>query len=101
MSADPHLLARWRLVLGKSAEDHAITCSGDAECQRIEQLVGFLFGEGGEESDARSKDRQGGRGASTLTVPRWVDLVAELFPHSAKEVLRTGTGAAPRHRRTP
>lgn len=90
MSADPHLLARWRLVLGKSAEDHAITCAGDAGCQRIEQLVGYLFGEGeggAGEGAPKKGERQGGRGASTLTVPRWVDLVGELFPHSAKEVL--------------
>jgi Mg-chelatase subunit ChlD len=86
---DTHTLARWRLVLGRSAEDHAITCAGDADCQRIEQLVGFLFEEGsqGDSSDGRAKDRQGGRGGSVLTVPRWVDLVSELFPHTAKEVL--------------
>jgi Mg-chelatase subunit ChlD len=99
--SDAHLLARWRLVLGKSAEEHSITCAGDGDCQRIEQLVGFLFEEGGDGADGggpggsgrsgrggqRSKDRRGGSGGSVLTVPRWVDLVAELFPHQAKEVL--------------
>jgi Mg-chelatase subunit ChlD len=89
---DAHTLARWRLVLGKSAEDHAITCAGDGDCQRIEELVGFLFdeqgAEGGKGGSGRGKGgRQGGSGGSALTVPRWVDLVAELFPHSAKEVL--------------
>jgi Mg-chelatase subunit ChlD len=83
-TADPHTLARWRLVLGKSAEEHAITCEGDAQCQRIEQLVGFLFGE----SDASGQtSKRGGKESSRLTVPEWVDLVGELFPHQAKEVL--------------
>jgi Mg-chelatase subunit ChlD len=82
---DPHLLARWRLILGKSAEEHAISCSGDADCQRIEDLVGFLFGEG--EAAAGASDRRGGTESTKLTVPEWVDLVSELFPHQAKEVL--------------
>jgi Mg-chelatase subunit ChlD len=93
--ADPHTLARWRLVLGKSAEEHAITCAGDDSCQRIEQLIGFLFEEGGKAVAGRSgrggrsasSGREGGSGGSVLTVPRWVDLVSELFPRQAKEVL--------------
>jgi Mg-chelatase subunit ChlD len=87
---DEHILARWRLVLGKSAEAHSISCSGDADCERIEQLVGFLFGEGGGASRSgrrRSGDREGGSGGSMLTVPEWVEQVSELFPHEAKEVL--------------
>ena len=89
-SADQHTLSRWRLILGQQAEDHSISCAGDAECQRIEELVGFLFGEGGGGGGAgkgRAGGRQGGRGGHALTVPEWVDLVAELFPHQAKEVL--------------
>jgi Mg-chelatase subunit ChlD len=88
---DRHTLARWRLVLGKSAEDHQISCAGDGDCAQAERLVGFLFGEGSEApSSRRGKpgDRQGGRGASTLTVPDWVQQVSELFPHQAKEVLQ-------------
>jgi Mg-chelatase subunit ChlD len=87
---DADLLARWRLVLGKSAEAHQITCSGNAELSRIEQLVGYLFepgmGEGEGEAD-KSKSRAGGRGSSQLTIPEWIDGVSELFPRSAKEVL--------------
>jgi Mg-chelatase subunit ChlD len=85
---DQHTLARWRLVLGKSAEDHDITCAGDADCERIEDLVGFLFEEGsGSGKSGGTGGRNGGSGSSTMTVPQWVDLVGELFPHSAKEVL--------------
>lgn len=40
---DPHTLARWRLVLGRTAEECGITCQGDGDAERIERLVGFLF----------------------------------------------------------
>ena len=43
VDTDPHTLARWRLVLGQTAEQHGINCSGSGEAERIEQLVGFLF----------------------------------------------------------
>jgi Mg-chelatase subunit ChlD len=90
---DRHTLSRWRLVLGQSAEAHQITCAGDGTCQRVEQLVGYLFdesgasGSGGVGAGRRSGGREGGRGGPVLTVPEWVDQVAELFPHQAKEVL--------------
>jgi len=92
MQPDPHLLARWRLVLGKSAEQQGISCSGDGDCQRIEGLVGFLFDEGcegqpGGGANRSGASRKGGKGDSTLTVPDWVDQVRELFPHQAREVL--------------
>lgn len=98
MLDDPHTLARWRLVLGKSAEGHGIDCGGDARAERIEGLVGFLFEPGGEgtgnavgksgRGGRRSPDRTGGRGPSQLTVPDWVDAVNELFPRQSKEVMQ-------------
>jgi Mg-chelatase subunit ChlD len=86
---DPHTLARWRLVLGKAAEAHGISCGDQAEAQRIEELVGFLFEPGQEGGGAnRSQERTGGRGSSQLTVPDWVDAVNELFPQQSKEVMQ-------------
>ncbi len=90
VSPDPHQLARWRLVLGKDAEAHNIGCGGDAACQRVESLVGFLFddrtpGGGGGQGGERSG---GGPAGHPLTVPEWVDAVNELFPHQAKEVMQ-------------
>ncbi len=84
---DRHILSRWRLVLGKQAENNGITCEGDSDCQRAEELVGFLFEPAGDPQQRRSSGRQGSRGGSQLTVPQWVDQVSELFPNSAKEVL--------------
>jgi Mg-chelatase subunit ChlD len=93
---DPHTLARWRLVLGKVAEAHGISCTGQADAERIEQLVGFLFepgeeqghGKGGGRGGGRSSDRTAGLGPSRLTVPDWVDAVNELFPQQSKEVMQ-------------
>jgi Mg-chelatase subunit ChlD len=107
---DRHTLARWRLVLGKTAEQHNISCAGDGGCQEVEGLIGYLFdddsgvgsgvgsgdsapgaggglgGSGGQDA-GRATSRQGGRGGPRLTVPEWVENVSELFPHQAKEVL--------------
>ena len=83
---DSHNLARWRLVLGKDAEEHQIQCDGDEQCERIEGLVGFLFGEEGTKVGA---GRSGGSGGGhALTVPEWVEGVNELFPQQAKEVMQ-------------
>ncbi len=77
--ADRTALSRWRLVLGRVAVDHGLPLGDDhPDLDRIEDLVGFLF---------EPEGRQGGKGKSVLTVPRWVDAVAELFPRQAKEVL--------------
>lgn len=95
-------LTRWRLILGKDAEQQGICLAGDdEEAARIEALVGFLFeggsgGQGGSGSQAgqggsgqgRSNDRTGGTGPGhAMNVPRWVDEVGQLFPREAKEVM--------------
>jgi Mg-chelatase subunit ChlD len=90
---DSQTLARWRLVLGTAAEAHGISCTGQADVERIEQLVGFLFesGEGqghGKGGGGHSSDRSAGLGPSQLTVPDWVDAVNELFPRQSKEVMQ-------------
>lgn len=71
---DRAALSRWRLVLGKSAEQQGIKLAG-TEDQQIENTLGFLY------------EKEGGKGTSTLTVPTWIDAVNELFPRAAKEVL--------------
>lgn len=71
---DRAALSRWRLVLGKSAEDQGIELAGE-EDHELEDTLGFLY------------DKQGGTQRSTLTVPTWIDAVNELFPRAAKEVL--------------
>lgn len=77
---NPIAIGRWRLCLGKDAEAEGLSLGKDG--QRIEDLVGFLF------EEERGSGRSGGRGGSSLTVPRWVDEVNELFPREACEVLQ-------------
>ncbi|HEX3601011.1 MAG TPA: VWA domain-containing protein [Lacipirellulaceae bacterium] len=81
-------LTRWRLVLGKTAEQHGITIGDDEEARRIEALVGFLFAPSAAGGQAQSQDRTGGLGPGhAMNVPRWVDEVGQLFPRQAKEVM--------------
>lgn len=74
------LLNRWRLVLGKSAEECGIGFSpgaGEGDCEGAEQALDYLY----------SDSRGAGKGGSSLTVPKWIEAVNELFPRQAKEVL--------------
>jgi Mg-chelatase subunit ChlD len=81
-------LTRWRLVLGKQAEEHSIDLGSDDEAQRLERLLGFLFAPQDAKAPAKS-GRKGGIGpGSPMTVPQWVSEVDELFPRSTKEVLQ-------------
>lgn len=84
---DRQILTRWRLVLGKAAEQHGISIDGDDEdARRIESLVGYLFAEAA--GSGQAKDRQGGLDKGhAMNVPRWVDEVGQLFPREAKEVM--------------
>jgi Mg-chelatase subunit ChlD len=97
---NPGMVARWRLVLGREAEAEGLTLGNDGRLRRIEELIGFLFqeetgtmtgpGGGGPPGSGTSGpggSRTGGLGPSSLTVPNWVDGVAELFPREAREVL--------------
>ena len=85
--SDKSILARWRLVLGRSAEQHGITCEGDESCDRIEKLVGFVFDTESGAGKAPPRGRSSGPGSTTLALPDWVNHVHELFPNKAKEVL--------------
>lgn len=69
---------RWRLVLGKTAEQRGLSMSGDPRVQQAADALDFVFDDG---------SRGAGSEDSALTVPRWIDAVGELFPRQAKEVL--------------
>ncbi len=75
MSGDPNLW-RWRLVLGQPAES-AMGQSLDARGTQADEALEWLYGEG----------REGGDGASVLSVPEWLDRIHTLFPRQTVERL--------------
>jgi Mg-chelatase subunit ChlD len=87
MSADPPPLQRWRLVLGKAAEEELGGCSGDFAA--MDAALGWLYGRDKElaERDIRDRGTQGGSGASQLTVPEWINEIHRLFPKETIERL--------------
>ncbi|HEU0031455.1 MAG TPA: VWA domain-containing protein [Kofleriaceae bacterium] len=74
---DQPWVSRWRLVLGKTAEQRGLGIGSDPRALQAQGAIDFVF----------DGDRGGGPGDSTFTVPRWIDAVSELFPRQAKEVL--------------
>ncbi|MBF0103171.1 MAG: VWA domain-containing protein [Desulfobacterales bacterium] len=72
-------ISKWRLILGKEAEKYGIACDG--EISYTGQLIDFIF-------SSDSDNRQGGKGSSRLTIPKWIDAVNVLFPNPVKEVMQ-------------
>lgn len=75
---DQAAVTRWRLTLGKQAEQAGLGLCSDPRAEEVEAALSFVYGD---------RERGAGDGGSPLTVPRWIDEVAELFPRQAKEVL--------------
>jgi len=73
---DEPWVARWRLALGRCAEERGLTVCDEAGRQ-AQEAIDYVF----------QDERSAGAGESPLTVPRWIDSVSELFPRQAKEVL--------------
>ncbi len=101
-------LNRWRLVLGKSAEQSLDFQQAEGEgegegqgmpskYQQMEELLEYLYGrEYGKERGIRvdqerekkgEQDKAGGTGGSQLSVPKWITKVRKLFPKSTVEIL--------------
>jgi Mg-chelatase subunit ChlD len=80
-------LARWRLVMGKGAEQLCGGLSGDDEIR--DACLGFLYDrEYGDGRNVRGADgHRGGLDESNLTVPDWINHVHELFPKRTIERL--------------
>jgi Mg-chelatase subunit ChlD len=75
---DQSWVSRWRLVIGKTAEQVGIGTGTDQRAASAAAALDFVF---------QGDDRGAGSGDSVLTVPTWIDAVTELFPRQAKEVL--------------
>ncbi len=83
------ITARWRLVLGKQSDQNLPFDGTEREIETfedMEELLDYLYGRAGG-SDVRTKERQGGTGASRLQAAEWITRVRELFPKQTAEVL--------------
>ncbi|MCB9603198.1 MAG: VWA domain-containing protein [Sandaracinus sp.] len=79
-------LARWRLVLGEAAD----TCMGgalNAQGQAMDAALSWLYDRDQSLGERDVASRQGGSGASTLSVPDWISEVHRLFPQETIERL--------------
>lgn len=83
MGNNPEALNRWRLILGKNAEEQ-ISFS-DQRLNQMDQALDFLYGREAPE-DVRSP--QGGQGASMPTVTQWLSRIRTLFPKETSEILQ-------------
>lgn len=80
------MLNKWRLVLGKYAENQL---SLDSQFMDMDQVLDFLYSrEYGEEQGIRNDDIYGGRDNSQLTVPGWIAKVRKIFPSETVEILQ-------------
>lgn len=77
-------LNKWRLILGKHAKEQiGFSGEGQLHFMDMEEALDYLYSrENGE--DVR---REGGNGASSLTVASWITKVRTLFPKETVEVL--------------
>lgn len=83
---DKTRMARWRLVLGKGAEDALGGLTGNMA--EMEIALGFLYDrEYGQGRNIRNEGRTGGIGDSVLSVPDWINQIHQLFPQKTIERL--------------
>ncbi|HEX4517111.1 MAG TPA: hypothetical protein VH054_26380, partial [Polyangiaceae bacterium] len=81
-------LVRWRLVLGKAAEELDGRAGMSASDLAADASLGWLYDrEGGDSADRDVRTRDGGSGPSALSVPDWLNQVHKLFPKETIERL--------------
>lgn len=80
-------LARWRLILGEAADGACGSCL-DADAQAMDAAMAWLYGRDPELAERGVFERgQGGREASALTTPEWINEIHRLFPQETIERL--------------
>ncbi len=88
-SIDPALVeARWRLVLGRFAQNR-LSCGAGQGYDAMDRALGYLYG---REYRGRSVREDGSRGAgdeaSVFEIPEWIRAVRDLFPSETCEVIQ-------------
>src|SRR3954468_20660586 len=86
-------VARWRLVLGKYAQDKLAGDGLSAQQMRMEQALDYLYsreyrGRGVRGQDGGGNDEKGKGGSldpSQISIPHWLSEVRDLFPKETVE----------------
>ena len=97
-------LQRWRLILGRFAEQQLGQCGArESRMARMDRVLDYLYGReyrgrgvrgvdgrgSASRGDSRDIDsRLGGDAASLLSVPEWIREVRELFPNDTAEIIQ-------------
>ena len=88
MKDDLIALNRWRLVLGKYADENIGFSENSGNYSELSELLEYLYDRAyDEERGVRSGNPKGGREQSKLTVPSWLTKVRTLFPKETVEIL--------------
>ena len=87
----PEYIRRWRLVLGKYAEQQLDPKSLDGKDKRMDKALGYLYDRELHNRGMRSKGRGllGSLDPTQLTPLRWLGEVRSLFPASVCEVVQS------------
>src|SRR5262249_34992779 len=88
MSGSISELTRWRLILGDAAESacDGAGCRLDARGQAMDAALEWLYGRDPKPVE-RHVMRRGGREASLLSTPTWINEIHRLFPKETIERL--------------
>ncbi|MDE7478523.1 MAG: VWA domain-containing protein [Lachnospiraceae bacterium] len=87
MTDEQEILNRWRLILGKYAQEQISFSADGAKLMEMDEVLDYLYSrEYGVEQEIR-EDRSGGEGASQLTIPHWLTKIKELFPKNTVEIM--------------
>src|SRR6516225_7931328 len=86
---DQQALDRWRLMLGRFAENSLGGCGGSGRYQQMDRVLDYLYGREYAKRGVRSGGRTGGGdlSESVLAIPDWLNQVRELFPRETVEVI--------------
>jgi Mg-chelatase subunit ChlD len=86
---DEQALARWRLLLGRFADEGlGSPLRGHGDYQRRDRVLDYLYGrEYGKRGVRQDGGREGGLGESVLYIPEWLREVRDLFPRDTVEVI--------------
>src|SRR5512146_3020209 len=80
-------LSRWRLVLGRFAEQGIGAPGLTGQAGRMDRVLDYLYGREYGKRNVRTDDRRGGSEESQLLVPEWLTQVRDLFPKDTVEIV--------------